>query len=85
MTFLITAWLLPRPNAASRSTRWIHSAPWLDPVLGRIDRVAVAGLGAGLALGQADCLAVGHIHRGEEDQTRGGVELAHLLLSPLRG
>jgi hypothetical protein len=29
ITLRITAPLLPRPNAASRSTRWIHSAPWL--------------------------------------------------------
>ena len=68
--------LLPRPNAASRSTRWIHCAPCRAHVEGRVDGVAVARLGAGLALGEPDGLPVGDVDGGEQNQFGPGGEVS---------
>ncbi len=40
----------------------------IDPVAGGVDGVAVAGLGAGLALRQPDGLAAGDVDGGEQDE-----------------
>ena len=58
--------LCPRPKAASRSTRWIHSAPGLLPAQGGLDRVAEALLGPGHALHELDGLAVGDVDGGQQ-------------------
>ena len=63
--------LLPRPNAASRSTRWIHSAPWSAQSIGRVDGIAVVRLGARLTLRQADGLAAGDVDGRKQHQARG--------------
>ena len=78
MTSARSARLLPRPKAASRSTRWIHSAPWAWPVQRGVERVAVVRLGAGLALDEADGLAVGDVDGGQQD-SRGAIVMPRRL------
>ena len=56
----------PRPKAASRSTRWIQAAPCRAQSSRRLDRVAVAGLAAGLALHEAHGLAVRDVDGGQQ-------------------
>jgi len=49
------------------------------PLGGRIHRVAVAGLAARLALGEAHGLAVGHIDRGKEDESGRAEKIGHVV------
>ena len=77
MTLRRIAALLPRPKAASRSTRWIQSRALARPLQGGIDGVAVVRLGARLALGEADGLAAGDIDSGQQDQLGRGREIVH--------
>ena len=56
----------PRPNAASRSTRWTHRRTLLLPGLRGRDGITVVGLGAGLALDEPHGAAVGDVDGGQE-------------------
>jgi hypothetical protein len=48
-----------------------------DEIGCRVGRVAVAGLGAGLALREAHGLAAGDVNSREQDEFGGGGEFAH--------
>ena len=58
--------LWPRPNAASRSTRWIHSAPASCQRSAASTGSPNALLGAGHALDELDGLAVGDVDGGQQ-------------------
>ena len=73
--------LEPRPNAASRSTRWIHSAPWSCQRLRGLPGVAELAAGAGDTLHQLDGLPARDVDGGQELEA-GGV--SHGSSVPLR-
>ena len=54
--------------------------PLCDPLPRGVERVAVAGLGAGLTLSEADGLATRDIDSGEQSERRGLREVVHDVL-----
>ena len=67
-TSAIKASFEPRPNAASRSTKWIHSAPCRLPRQRSVKRFAEDRLGPGLALHQPHRAARGNIDGRQQHQ-----------------
>ena len=56
----------PRPKAASRSTRWSHSAPCSCHAQRGLERVAELAAGAGDALDELDGTAPDDVDGGQE-------------------
>ena len=77
MTFLMTPCVVAAAEGGVEVDEVDPLGALARPVGGGVDGIAVAGLGAGLALGEADGLAVGDVDRGEQDERGGGVELVH--------